>query len=119
MWTAWPARPSPLKRHRISRLSTKNLTKSTLEVHDTITTAYLSLEQQKGRRDSDAPGCAIYIKSTQGTHSKVVGEQFNQGQSPYAIAFTKGFKYVDLFNKALDELKADGTIKALEDKWCK
>lgn len=100
--------------------ATKMLTNSTIEVHDTITTAYLSLEQQKvDAVIQDGPGAAFYIKSTSDTLAKVVGDEFNQGQSPYAIAFTKGFKYVDQFNAALEELKADGTIKALEDKWCK
>jgi polar amino acid transport system substrate-binding protein/glutamine transport system substrate-binding protein len=100
--------------------ASKNLTKATIEVHDTITTVYLSLEQ--GKVDAviqDAPGCAFYIKSTADTQAKVVGDPFFQGQSPYALAFTKGFKYVELFNTALEELKADGTIKSLEDKWCK
>jgi len=98
----------------------KNLTTSKIEVHDTITTAYLSLEQ--GKVDAviqDGPGAAFYVKTTSGTKLKVVGDEFNQGQSPYAIAFTKGFKYVDQFNAALDELKANGTITQLENKWCK
>lgn len=100
--------------------ATKNLSSAKIEVHDTITTAYLSLEQ--GKVDAviqDAPGCAFYIKSTSNTKAKVVGDAFFQGQSPYAIAFTKGFLYVDTFNKALEELKADGTLAALETKWCK
>jgi polar amino acid transport system substrate-binding protein/glutamine transport system substrate-binding protein len=100
--------------------ATKFLTNSTIEVHDTITTAYLSLEQQKvDAVIQDGPGAAFYIKTTTDSQLKVVGDEFNQGQSPYALAFTKGFKYVDLFNAALKELEADGTIKALEDKWCK
>jgi len=98
----------------------KTLTDSTIQVHDTITTAYLSLEQ--GKVDAvlqDGPGAAFYIKTATETKLKVVGDEFNQGQSPYAIAFTKGFKYVDLFNAALEELKATGTITELENKWCK
>ena len=100
--------------------ATKFLKDSTIEVHDTITTAYLSLEQQKvDAVIQDGPGCAFYIKTTSDTNAKVVGDEFNQGQSPYALAFTKGFKYLDQFNAALKELEADGTLKALEDKWCK
>jgi glutamine transport system substrate-binding protein len=100
--------------------ATKFLTKSTIQVHDTITTAYLSLEQKKvDAVIQDGPGAAFYIKTTTDTHLKVVGDQFNQGQSPYALAFTKGFKYVGQFNAALDQLKADGTIAKLEAKWCK
>ncbi len=100
--------------------ATKNLSSSTIQVHDTITTAYLSLEQ--GKVDAviqDGPGAAFYIKTATSTKLKVVGDEFNQGQSPYAIAFTKGFKYVDQFNAALDELKANGTMDKLADKWCK
>ena len=100
--------------------ASKTLSGSTIQVHDTITTAYLSLEQ--GKVDAviqDGPGAAFYIKTAIETKLKVVGDEFNQGQSPYAIAFTKGFKYVDLFNAALEELKANGTITELENKWCK
>lgn len=100
--------------------ATKSLTNSTIQVNDTITTAYVSLEQ--GKVDAviqDGPGAAFYIKTKSDTKVKVVGDEFNQGQSPYALAFTKGSKYVDLFNAALDELKANGTISKLEDKWCK
>jgi len=100
--------------------ATKILTDSTIQVHDTITTAYLSLEQ--GKVDAviqDGPGAAFYIKTATDTKLKVVGDEFNQGQSPYALAFTKGFKYVDLFNAALDELEANGTMDKLADTWCK
>ena len=100
--------------------ATKNLADSTIQVHDTITTAYLSLEQ--GKVDAviqDGPGAAFYIKTATETKLKVVGEEFNQGQSPYALAFTKGFKYVDLFNAALEELEANGTMDELANKWCK
>lgn len=97
-----------------------NLSGSTVEVHDTITTAYLALEQKKvDAVIQDRPGAAFYIKTTSGTKLKVVGDQFNQGQSPYAIAFTKDFKYLKEFNAALDALKADGTLTKLEDTWCK
>lgn len=98
----------------------KYLTNSTIEVNDTITTAYLSLEQ--GKVDAviqDGPGAAFYIKTATDTKLKVVGDEFNQGQAPYALAFTKGFEYTNLFNAALDELKANGTMTELENKWCK
>lgn len=97
----------------------KNLPDSTLEVHDTITTAYASLEQ--GKVDAviqDAPGCAFYIKTTDATKLEMVGDEFNQGQSPYAIAFKKGFEYTDQFNQALQELKDNGTLDQIYQKWC-
>lgn len=100
--------------------ATKNLGDSTIEVHDTITTAYESLEQ--GKVDAviqDGPGAAFYIKTTPDTKLEVVGDEFNQGQAPYAVAFVKDFEYVDHFNAALEALTDDGTIDALYTKWCK
>lgn len=97
----------------------KYLSDSTLQVHDTITTAYASLEQ--GKVDAviqDAPGCAFYIKTTTGTKLETVGDEFNQGQSPYAIAFKKGFRYTSQFDAALKELKANGTLDQIYKKWC-
>lgn len=97
----------------------KNLTDATIEVHDTITTAYESLEQ--GKVDAliqDGPGCAFYIKTTPDTKLKVVGEEFNQGQAPYAIAFVKDYEYTDEFDAALQMLKDDGTLDEIYAKWC-
>ena len=53
---------------------------SRLEVHDTITTAYESLEQ--GKVDAviqDSPNAYYYINTTDGTNLEVVGDQFNHG----------------------------------------
>lgn len=99
--------------------ASKNLTDSTLEVHDTITTAYESLEQ--GKVDAvlqDGPGAAFYIKTTEGTKLKVVGDEFNQGQSPYCVAVAKDCKYYDQINAALKMLIEDGTTAELYSKWC-
>ena len=97
----------------------KNLTDATLEVHDTITTAYASLEQ--GKVDAviqDGPGCAFYLKTNPNSKLEIVGDEFNQGQAPYAIAFKRGFQYESQFNAALKELKDDGTLDSLYKKWC-
>ncbi|KAK9659808.1 Bacterial extracellular solute-binding protein, family 3, partial [Popillia japonica] len=78
-----------------------------------------SLEQ--GKVDAviqDGPGCAFYIKTTEKTNLEMVGDEFNQGQAPYAIAFVKGFEYVDEFNAALATLEEDGTLDELYQKWC-
>ncbi|MDD3362193.1 MAG: transporter substrate-binding domain-containing protein [Hespellia sp.] len=97
----------------------KNLTDATIEVHDTITTAYESLEQKKvDAVIQDGPGCAFYIKTTDQTALETVGDEFNQGQAPYAIAYNKDFKYQDEFNAALKMLKEDGTLDELYTKWC-
>ena len=96
---------------------------SRLEVHDTITTAYESVEQ--GKVDAviqDSPNAYYYINTTDGTNLEVVGDQFNQGQSPYAIAISndaaeKNDGLVDLFNQALKELQDNGTMDKLTSEW--
>ncbi len=97
---------------------------SALEVHDTITTAYESLEQ--GKVDcliQDTPGMAFYIKNTEGTKLAMVGNEFNQGQAPYAVAISFDCSdanpgIVDIFNKAIDELTANGTMDTIKTTWC-
>ncbi|MDR0861615.1 MAG: transporter substrate-binding domain-containing protein [Oscillospiraceae bacterium] len=98
----------------------KYLQDAIVEVHDAITTAYAALEQNKvDAVIQDGPGCAFYIKTNPNTNAEIVGEEFNQGQSPYAVAFKKNFEYADQFKTALAELLADGTLDELYDKWCK
>ena len=90
-----------------------------MEVHDTITTAYESLEQ--GKVDAvlqDGPGAAFYIKTTDGTKLKVVGDEFNQGQAPYCVAVSKDCEYYEQINAAVKMLIEDGTTDELYSKWC-
>lgn len=97
----------------------KNLPDTELEIHDTITTAYESLEQ--GKVDAviqDGPGAAFYIKTTADTKLSVTGDEFNQGQAPYAVAVSKECKYLNEINTALRMLKEDGTLDSLYKKWC-
>ncbi len=90
-----------------------------VEVHDTITTAYESLEQ--GKVDAviqDGPGARFYISSTEDTKLATVGDEFNQGQSPYAIAISFDLTeehpdIVEIFDAAIDKLTADGTLEKL------
>ena len=99
--------------------ATKNLPDATLEVHDTITTAYESLEQ--GKVDAviqDGPGAAFYIKTTPDTKLKVVGDEFNQGQAPYCVAISKDCEYYDEINAAVKYLIQNGTTDELYQKWC-
>ena len=94
-----------------------------LEVHDEITTAYESLEQ--GKVDAiiqDTPGLAYYISTAADTKIEIKGEPFNQGQAPYAIAISFDCEkanpgIVETFNKAVEELIADGTFDELSAKW--
>lgn len=95
------------------------LTDCELEVHDTITTAYESLEQ--GKVDcviQDAPGAAFYIQETEDSVLAVTGEEFNQGQAPYAIAVSFDCEYYDQICAALAMLEADGTLDELYATWC-
>lgn len=97
---------------------------SCLEIHDTITTAYESLEQ--GKVDAllqDGPGAAFYINTAEETKLAVVGDEFNQGQAPYAIAVSfdccdANEGILDTINAAIAELTADGTMDELLAKWC-
>ncbi|GHU86264.1 glutamine ABC transporter permease [Clostridia bacterium] len=100
--------------------ATNNLEEtSTIEVHETITSAYISLEQKKvDAVIQDAAGCSFYISSTPQTQCKLVGEEFDKNDVSYAIAFRKNFEYLPEFETALAELKADGTLDALHEKWC-
>lgn len=98
---------------------------SAIEVHDTITTAYQSLED--GKVDcliQDTPGMAYYIKTVSGTKLEMIGDEFNQGQAPYAVAISFGASkehdgIVKAFDAAIKALTDDGTMDKLKDKWCK
>ena len=99
--------------------ATKNLPDTTLEVHDTITTAYESLEQ--GKVDAviqDGPGANFYIKTTTDTKLEVVGDEFNQGQAPYCVAIAKDCEYYDEINAAVQYLIQTGVTDELYAKWC-
>lgn len=97
----------------------KNLGDAEIVVHDTITTAYEALEQKKvDAVIQDGPGAAFYIKTKSDSELEVVGEEFNQGQAPYAIAYSNDFKYQDEFNAALKQLQDDGTLDEIYAKWC-
>jgi len=95
-----------------------------IEVHGTITTAYESLEQGKvACLIQDTPGIAYYIKVKKDTKIKMIGDEFNQGQAPYAVAISfdcskanKGI--VEVLNKAVDELTKNGTMATIKKKWC-
>lgn len=92
---------------------------SCIEVHDTITTAYESLEQ--GKVDAviqDGPGARFYIDTTSGSKLEVIGDEFNQGQAPYAVAISnkaaeENPDIVAIFDAAIDKLTADGTLEKL------
>lgn len=106
-------------------LTSVGVPSSSLEIYDSITTAHEALED--GKVDClvyDAPGTAYYIANKKGSKLKIVGEQFAQDQSPYAIAVSfnaskKNPQLMSILNAAVKKLKDDGTLAKLEQKWCK
>ncbi|MDP4178186.1 MAG: transporter substrate-binding domain-containing protein, partial [Bacillota bacterium] len=102
-----------------------NVPASSLEVHDSITTVFESLEQ--GKIDCmvfDAPGTAYYIAHKSGSKLQLIGDQFAQDQSPYAIALSfdackKNPKLLSIMNAAVKQLKENGKLDEIEKKWCK
>ena len=52
----------------------------------------------------------------------MVGDEFNQGQAPYAVAISFDIteeypEIVDIFNQAIDELTDNGTFEELTAIW--
>ncbi|MBU3160814.1 transporter substrate-binding domain-containing protein [Clostridium frigoris] len=106
-------------------LTGANVPASSIQVHDSITTALQSLEQ--GKVDAmvyDAPGTKFYIKNKKDSNLKMIGDQFAKEQTPYAIAISfdaskKNPKLLSIMNAAVKKLKDDGTMAKLEKKWLK
>ena len=96
---------------------------SCLQVFDSQALAYKAVED--GQADAtiyDVPGTAYSI-STGEIHLKMVGDEFYNGQAPYAIAFSfaaceKYPEIIDDFNAAIDYLTENGTMDELKAKWC-
>jgi ABC-type amino acid transport substrate-binding protein len=102
-----------------------NIAESGIEVHDTITTAYESLEQGKvAALIQDTPGIAFYIKTKEDTKLEMIGDEFNQGQAPYAVAVSfdaskEHEALVETINAAIKELTENGTMGKIDTQWCK
>ena len=100
-----------------------NLPESCLQTYDAQTLAYKAVEG--GQADAtiyDAPGTSYAIKSGE-VKLKIVGDEFYNGQAPYAIALSFNIcdKYpdiVDNFNDAIDYLTETGKIDEIKAKWC-
>lgn len=86
-----------------------------------ITKAWKDLE--KGTIDAtihDTTGIQNYMKEhADDTNLSVLNEQLNSEESNYGIMFTKGYKYLDQFNVALQVLNNDGTYQKLKEQWIK
>lgn len=100
-----------------------NLPESCLQAYDSQALAYKAVED--GQADAtiyDQPGTAYSIKTGE-IHLKIVGDEFFQGQSPYAIALSFDIceeypDIIDNFNDAIAYLKENGTLDEIKSKWC-
>jgi polar amino acid transport system substrate-binding protein len=87
-------------------------------VYDTNDAAVAALKN--GQTDAlvvDLP-TAFYVTAVQVPNSKILG-QFPTSASGehFGMAFQKGSSLTACVNKALGELKADGTLQQIQDKW--
>jgi len=89
---------------------------ATIKPYDTVDLAFLDL--QNGQVDAvvaDYPTTLNFVNRNKDT-LKITGDVFTE--ESYGIAVCKtNTELVDKINKALDELKKEGFIKQLEDKW--
>ncbi len=100
-----------------------NLPADCLQTFDSQALAYRAVED--GQADAtiyDAPGTAYSI-STGEIHLKIVGDEFYNGQAPYAIALSFSIcdeypEIVDWFNEAIQYLSDEGVLDELSAKWC-
>jgi polar amino acid transport system substrate-binding protein len=62
---------------------------------------------------------AFYITAVQIPHSTIVGQFQQQSGSPeqFGMLFSKGNALVDCVNQALANIKDDGTLDSIEQKW--
>ena len=78
---------------------------------------------EKGKIDAtiyDAPGIQAYL-NTRKDETKLIAldEQLNSEESNYGIMFSKGYKYLDQFNVALQVLNNDGSYQKIKEQWIK
>lgn len=89
---------------------------SEVVVFPAISAAFLEVEQ--GKADAlmqDKPNAAYYIKKHPESGLMLLGDETDK--IPNGFAMPKNSPYKAELDKALKELKEDGTIKKLEDKW--
>ncbi|MGH7642354.1 MAG: substrate-binding periplasmic protein [Candidatus Dormibacteria bacterium] len=65
---------------------------------------------------TDAPTAQYMAASGEVKHGVVVG-QFPSNDEKYGLLFTKGNPLVTCVDKAITELKSDGTLNRLQNKW--
>ena len=60
---------------------------------------------------------AFYVTAAQVENSKIVGQFESTTGEHFGMVFEKGNSLVKCVNDALAELKSDGTLKQIQDKW--
>jgi len=61
---------------------------------------------------------AFYVTAAQVPNSKIVGQfPTSDAGERFGMVFQKGNKLVGCVNHALNQLKADGTLQKIQDKW--
>jgi polar amino acid transport system substrate-binding protein len=87
-------------------------------VYDSVNDAVTALKtKQVDGLVTDFPSMG-YITNVQVPGSTVVGRLPNQGtQEHFGLVFQKGNKLVQCVNKAINQMRADGTLKRLEVRW--
>jgi polar amino acid transport system substrate-binding protein len=87
-------------------------------VYDTNDAAVAALKN--GQTDglvADLP-TAFYVTAAQVPNSKILGQfATSAGGEHFGIVFQKGNSLVRCVNRALGELKSDGKLKQIQDKW--
>ena len=100
-----------------------NLPESCLQAYDSQALAYKAVED--GIADAtiyDQPGTAYSIKTGE-IKLKIVGDEFYNGQAPYALAFSFGVcdenpDIVENFNEAIAYLEESGKLAEIKATWC-
>jgi polar amino acid transport system substrate-binding protein len=97
-------------------IEAKKIAGATVKPYDAVDLAFLDLiNKQVDAVIVDNPTTLTYVNKTP-DKLKVVGEPFTDEHYGIAIC-KKNTALLDKINKALAELKADGTIEKLQNKW--
>lgn len=100
-----------------------NMPESCLRLFDSQALAYQAVEDGEAEATIyDAPGTAYSITAGE-IDLKIVGNEFYNGQAPYAIAFSFDVcervpGIVDYFNDAIIYLTQNGMMGSLKGTWC-
>lgn len=100
-----------------------NLPEDCLQIYDSQALAYKAVED--GQADAtiyDQPGTAYSIKTGE-INLKIVGDEFYNGQAPYALALSFNIceEYPDIiddFNEAIAYLQETGKLDEIKATWC-